>query len=137
MFGIGLWELVLIFLVMLLAFGPDKLPDLARTLGRLSGELRRNSDALRREFYQAVYAPTKESSGELEQLKRDLNAVRSLARPNLIGTCEESRMQSVPSNQTGTPSEPKATEQADEPAPPMTSEVQPAQESTVKPKTDP
>ena len=47
MFGIGPMELVLILVVALLVLGPKRMPDLARTLGRSLGELRRASHDLR------------------------------------------------------------------------------------------
>ncbi len=47
MFGIGPMELVLILVVALLVFGPKRLPELARTLGRGMGEFRRASADLR------------------------------------------------------------------------------------------
>jgi TatA/E family protein of Tat protein translocase len=50
MFGIGGWEMVLIAVVALLVFGPKRLPELARTLGRGLAEFRRASSDLRRSF---------------------------------------------------------------------------------------
>ncbi|MFK7897867.1 MAG: twin-arginine translocase TatA/TatE family subunit [Myxococcota bacterium] len=47
MFGIGPMELLLILVVALLVFGPKRLPELARTLGRGMGEFRRASNDLR------------------------------------------------------------------------------------------
>ena len=41
MFDIGLQELIVIFLVALLVFGPKRLPELAKTLGRGLGDLKR------------------------------------------------------------------------------------------------
>jgi Tat protein translocase TatB subunit len=40
-FDIGIQELVIIFLVALLVFGPEKLPQVGRTLGRWMIEIRR------------------------------------------------------------------------------------------------
>ncbi|HPG24968.1 MAG: twin-arginine translocase TatA/TatE family subunit [Spirochaetaceae bacterium] len=47
MFGIGPTELVLILVVALLVFGPKRLPELARNLGRGLAEFRRASNDLR------------------------------------------------------------------------------------------
>src|SRR6266536_5400172 len=44
MFDIGLQELILIFVVALLVFGPENLPQLGRSLGRAMQEFRRASD---------------------------------------------------------------------------------------------
>lgn len=41
MFDIGFQELVIIFVVALLVFGPKRLPEVGRTLGKWIGELRK------------------------------------------------------------------------------------------------
>ena len=41
MFDIGLPELIIIFVVALLVFGPKRLPELAKALGKGMGELKR------------------------------------------------------------------------------------------------
>ena len=50
MFGIGMTELMVIFVIGLVVLGPKKLPELARTLGKSLAEFRRASNDLRREF---------------------------------------------------------------------------------------
>ena len=48
MFGsIGMPELVIIFVIALIIFGPRKLPELGRSLGRSIGEFRRASNELK------------------------------------------------------------------------------------------
>ncbi len=50
MFGIGLPELVVILAVALVVLGPQRLPEVARMLGRAYGQLRRASE----EFQQTI-----------------------------------------------------------------------------------
>jgi Tat protein translocase TatB subunit len=50
MFGIGMTELLVIFVIGLLVLGPKRLPSLARSLGRSLAEFRRASNDIRREF---------------------------------------------------------------------------------------
>lgn len=48
MFGsIGMPELIVIFVIALIIFGPRKLPDLGRSLGRSLSEFKRASNELR------------------------------------------------------------------------------------------
>ena len=47
MFDIGLQELVLIFVIALIVFGPKNLPQLGRSLGRAMREFKRASDEFR------------------------------------------------------------------------------------------
>jgi len=47
MFGIGMPELIVIFIVALLVFGPKKLPDLGKALGRGLAEFKRASEELK------------------------------------------------------------------------------------------
>jgi sec-independent protein translocase protein TatA len=49
MFGsIGMPELILIFIVALLVFGPKKLPELGKSLGRGLAEFKRASEDLKK-----------------------------------------------------------------------------------------
>ena len=50
MFGIGFPELILIMVVALIVVGPDKLPDLAKTLARQMVELKRAANSLKESF---------------------------------------------------------------------------------------
>jgi Tat protein translocase TatB subunit len=50
MFGIGMTELLVIFVIGLLVLGPKRLPELARSLGRGLAEFRRASMDIRKEF---------------------------------------------------------------------------------------
>ena len=41
MFNIGMSEMILVFIVALIVFGPDRLPEIARTLGKSVNELKK------------------------------------------------------------------------------------------------
>lgn len=73
MFSVSLPELLLVFGALLIAIGPDKLPQAARTFGKFMAGLKRNSDALRKEFYNAVYEPLED---DIQSTKRTLTAVK-------------------------------------------------------------
>jgi sec-independent protein translocase protein TatB len=53
MLGIGAEEVLLILIVALLILGPERLPRVARDVGKVVGDLRRTSDEFREEFLQA------------------------------------------------------------------------------------
>lgn len=104
MFGVSLPELLLVLVVILVVFGPERMGDMARTLGKISGSLRKSTDALRREFYNSVYTPAddlKSSLGDTGSELRTIGAevaddIKSGLQPvvedlpeHLLSTCEE------------------------------------------------
>jgi Tat protein translocase TatB subunit len=54
MFNVGTGELLVILLVALLVLGPEKLPDTARKVGNVIGELRRMSQGFQSEVRKAM-----------------------------------------------------------------------------------
>jgi TatA/E family protein of Tat protein translocase len=56
MFGsIGIMELLLIFIVALLVFGPKRLPEIGRTLGKALGEFKKATDDLKNTIEREVH----------------------------------------------------------------------------------
>lgn len=72
MFNVGTGELLVILLVALIVLGPEKLPDAARKIGNVVGELRRMSQGFQNEIRSAMDTastteqPTSPSSPRLE-----------------------------------------------------------------------
>jgi TatA/E family protein of Tat protein translocase len=63
---LGFPELVVIFTLALLIFGPRKLPELGRSLGKSIGEFKRATNELKRTWEEEVRA-------EEEDLRKTLN----------------------------------------------------------------
>ncbi|HET9158538.1 MAG TPA: twin-arginine translocase TatA/TatE family subunit, partial [Myxococcaceae bacterium] len=73
MFNLGAGEIAVIMIVALLLLGPDKLPELARGIGKFVREFRRQTDDVRgmveREFYkmdQEVFAEDQAQAKRIE-----------------------------------------------------------------------
>jgi sec-independent protein translocase protein TatA len=82
--NVGPWELILVLIIAILVAGPQRMVEIARSLGRLSRQLR----DLSREFTTALQAEVqaaekeaKASAPELEQVRRDLEDALSEAPP--------------------------------------------------------
>lgn len=54
MFNIGPWELILILVIVLIVFGPGRLPEVARSLGKAVNEFRRASTGVQRMWDEVV-----------------------------------------------------------------------------------
>lgn len=68
MFGLGLPELIVIFVIALVVFGPKKLPDLGKSIGRAMAEFKK----AQQEFQDSVQAEMKEveKTADVEGLKK-------------------------------------------------------------------
>lgn len=65
MFDLGMQELVVIFIVALLVFGPKRLPELGRTLGKGIAELKKAMFDVKKEVYKEMYPPIEEGKEAL------------------------------------------------------------------------
>ncbi len=66
MFGfignIGPWELILILVIALIIFGPGKLPEAGKAIGRAMNEFKRASSGIKSEIEEAVSLDEKEDT---------------------------------------------------------------------------
>ena len=76
MWNLGFPELIVIFVVALVIFGPSKLPELGRSLGKGLSEFKRASNELKRTWEDEVDAMKHEvdvQKEELNQIGTDLD----------------------------------------------------------------
>jgi TatA/E family protein of Tat protein translocase len=71
MFGIGFQEMLIILVVVLIFFGPKRLPDLAKSLGKGIAEFKKASEEVRKGIEDAV---KEESTEEVKKPPEDLSA---------------------------------------------------------------
>jgi Tat protein translocase TatB subunit len=81
-FSLGGSELLLIAVVALLLFGPDKVPQMARALGRFMREFNKYRDIMestvRAEIYRADEKGTDTPESDLERMTKAADAVKDL-----------------------------------------------------------
>jgi sec-independent protein translocase protein TatB len=79
MFNIGPEKLVLLMVIALVVLGPQKLPEAARTLGKMVAELRRMAGTARTEMREALSDPGDAISGAVIELRESLRAPMTLS----------------------------------------------------------
>jgi sec-independent protein translocase protein TatB len=67
MFDIGFWELALIAVMALLVFGPERLPELARSLGFWVGRVRRYLFAIKQDMDRELHLQEWQQTMKLEE----------------------------------------------------------------------
>lgn len=78
MFGLGLPEIMVIFVIALVVFGPKKLPELGKSIGRAMAEFKKASE----EFQESVRAEMKEVE-KTANVKEELQQIEKIAQADL------------------------------------------------------
>lgn len=82
MFGIGFQEMLLILVVILIFFGPKRLPDLAKSLGKGLAEFKKASEEVKKSIDDAMKEETgKEEGAKDETAKAEIPGPASSATP--------------------------------------------------------
>jgi len=81
---LGMPEIIMIFIVGLLLFGPRKMPQIGRSIGRALGEFRRASNEFKRTVEDEI------ASEEIREVKHDLREIKKAGTEALKTTIEES-----------------------------------------------
>ena len=76
-FGIGIWEVLILLLVVLLVFGPKRLPEMGRSLGR---GMREFKDSISGKDFEDDEPAHRRSANELPPAEDDLPGVESRQR---------------------------------------------------------
>lgn len=78
MFDLGMQELIVIFVVALLVFGPQKLPEIARSLGKGMAELRKSLQGVKEQIDSEMEEIEKPIKEELKDITKDIPSARDL-----------------------------------------------------------
>jgi Tat protein translocase TatB subunit len=99
-------EIAVVCVVALILFGPEQLPHIARQLGKVAGDLRKVTNSVRREWYNAVYPPASEIRRDLDAGGQALRTLKAQVLAPPPGT------QSVPREGTNAADAPQAPPEA-------------------------
>jgi Tat protein translocase TatB subunit len=85
MFGMGWMEILLIMAIGLIVIGPEKLPDLAKTLGKTMGELKRATSDLKESVdIEDFKNPIEEFKEDFETVVKDEMNIEDSSKKNQV-----------------------------------------------------
>ena len=78
MFELGIGEMLVIAIVIVVLFGPDKLPSIARDLGQGVRKMKGAVEDMKTEIMKEVDNPVSEIKKEIEKVKTDANPLQDI-----------------------------------------------------------
>ena len=81
--GIGPAELILIFIIALLVFGPKKLPEIGRTVGKALREFKKASDDIKSRIEEEIEA------SEIKDIRKDIQSGADAFKAEIQRASEE------------------------------------------------
>jgi len=84
MFGIGGGELVFIIFVMLMLFGSDKIPEIARTMGKAMAQLKNATNDIKSEIQKGAEANGLDTKS-LSEFSGNINSQINKTKEDLLG----------------------------------------------------
>lgn len=107
MFGLGMPEILLILAIALIVIGPQKLPDLAKTLGRAMGEFKKAAQEFKRSIdVETTVKDIKDINLPKTDLKDILKEANTKEEPfssvksNTVSDTPETKKDPAPANQS-------------------------------------
>lgn len=106
MFGIGGGEFIFIIFIALMLFGADKIPDIARTLGKGMAQLKNATDDIKNEIHKGAEAngldqTLREIHGNFADMTNNINSEITQAKTKLLA---DPPATVAPTNENATPS---------------------------------
>jgi Tat protein translocase TatB subunit len=84
MFDLGMQELIVIFVVALIVFGPKRLPELGKTIGKGIGELKRAMEGVKGQM-----------DAEINEIKKDIPdvtaEVEQIIKPDIFEPADNNK----------------------------------------------
>lgn len=97
MFGIGGGELIFIMFIVLMLFGSDKVPEMARTMGKAMAQLKNATNDIKSEIQKGAEANGFDTKS-LSDLKGNITSEINKAKENIMG--DSSQFKNITENIT-------------------------------------